>query len=607
MIDALRRRGPDGERIQIERGFALGHTRLSIIDIEGGAQPMSDDTGAVSLVFNGEIYNYRELRSQLEARGRAFRTQSDTESILHAYLEWGIDFLDRIVGMFAIAIWDDRSEELFLLRDRLGVKPLYWLELGGQQGIAFASEVSALLQSGLSSRRLNRTAVCNYVALSYIPGDDSIIEGLHRLPPATMLRWKRGEAHTLRRYWDLAAIWGNAHPAVQNESDVEAEFLARLEKATTRRLVSDVPLGALLSGGIDSSVVCALAAKSKERLITFSVGFSEATFDELPYARAMAKFLDAEHHDSVVSCDSPDLLLEVAGRLDEPFADTSILPTYVLCRTARSRLTVALSGDGGDELLAGYTTHTADALLRTIGWLPPSALRVAERLAALIPDTRSKVGAVFKLKQFLRGASLDSASAHASWRMLAVFDGLRELINPDFWSRDTDPFGPALAADREAQGLSPLDKALYVDYKTWLPDDILTKADRASMAHGLEVRSPFLDHELVEYCAGLPSRFKMRGLQRKYLLKRVASHLIPRDIVRRPKRGFNAPVSHWIPGPWRELSNDVLSKSALQAGSVFNADAVGRRLREHVTGQHDHGFLLFCILMLCLWQQQHKL
>ncbi len=605
MTATLRHRGPDGEDFVIEPGVGLAHTRLSVIDIEGGGQPMSDETGAVTIVYNGEIYNYRELRGELENLGRRFHTQSDTESLLQAYLEWGIEFLDRVNGMFAVAIWDRRTEELFLVRDRLGVKPLYWSEFG--DGIAFSSELTALRKSGHAAGGLNRTAIGDYVALSYIPGEDSVIEGVRRLQPATYLHWRRGGTLSLHRYWNLAEIWSGASRNEQPDAAIEAEFLALLEQATSRRLVSDVPLGALLSGGIDSSAICALAMKSVGELATFSAGFKEATFDELPYAREMAQFLGTQHHDDIVECESPDMLIEIAGHLDEPFADTSVLPTYVLCRSARQRLTVALSGDGGDELLAGYTTHSADALHRTIRHVPSPFLRVASRLATLLPDSRSKVGTLFKLKQFMRGATLDSAGAHASWRMLALSDGLRDLIDPDFWSDDTDPFRTSTAAYNEVPDLNPLDRALYVDYRTWLPDDILVKADRASMAHGLEIRSPFLDHKLVEYCAGLPPRFKIRGLRGKYLLKRVAEQLVPKRIVQRPKRGFNAPVSHWIAGPWRELVNDVLSESAIRADGILNPSAVQQRLDAHLTGKRDHGFLLFNILMLCLWKKQHQL
>jgi asparagine synthase (glutamine-hydrolysing) len=606
MTSALHHRGPDGERYLVEPGLGLGHSRLSIIDLPTGWQPMSDADQVVSVVFNGEIYNYREIRAELETKGRTFRTQSDTEAIIQGFLEFGIDVLDKLVGMFAFALWDRRSADLYLVRDRLGVKPLYWTELEGQTGIAFASELTALRRAGCVPGGLNRTALGNFVALSYIPGAESAFDGVNRLEPATYLRWRRAHGLSKRRYWDLASIWTNAPPITKSEPDIAEEFLARLEAAVRRRLISDVPLGALLSGGIDSTTVCALIMRNRKRLVTSSVGFVEATYDELPYARIAARHLGTEHYDEVVSCESPDLLLEVASHIDEPFADTSILPTYALCRSARRHVTVALSGDGGDELLAGYSTHAADALHGWFHNIPGPLMRVATRLAGLIPDPRSKVGAVFKLKQFLRGAELDPAQAHASWRMLAMTDNLKSLFQPGFWSDRTDPFAPALSAFAEVPDLTPLDRNLYVDYKTWLPDDILTKVDRASMAHALEVRGPFLDHQLVEYCAGLPARMKRRGMHGKHVLLRAARGLVPPQILSRSKRGFNSPVSHWIAGPWRELACDTLDEHALQREGILNGRAVQLLLKQHLAGRHDHGFLLFALLVLSLWTRSHR-
>lgn len=603
---ALRHRGPDGEGTIVEPGVGLGHCRLAIIDLSTGAQPMSDPVGTVSVVFNGEIYNFRELRTELESTGHRFVTQSDTEVLIHGYLASGIEYVRKLVGMFAIAIWDRRTRELFLVRDRLGVKPLYWTELPGASGIAFASELTALRAGGFAPDALNRTAVCNFAALGYMPDVDSAIEGVRRLEPAHYLRWTRETGTSAHCYWDLGRIWRSTPLQSRPEANLAEEFLDRLDRAVARRLVSDVPLGALLSGGLDSSTVCALVARHTDRLKTFSAGFEQEAFNELPFARAMAAHLGAEHAEEVVSCESPDLLLEVVQRLDEPFADTSIVPTYVICRAARRRVTVALTGDGGDELLAGYTTHAADTLRRGLEWIPAALWRTGSRLARLLPEPRTKVGAVYKLKAFLRGAVLEPDRSHASWRMLALESGLRELFQPDFWSEDADPFAPSLRAYAQTAGLSPLDRNLFVDYKTWLPDDILTKADRASMAHGLEIRSPFLDHELIEYCAGLPPHLKLRWMRGKRLLVRSARGLVPARILRRTKRGFNAPVSAWIAGSWRELVCDTLGAGALQQGGILNGHAVSRLLKEHLSGRRDHGFLLFALLVLAIWIPAHQ-
>ncbi len=606
MTTALQHRGPDGAGLLVEPGIGLGHRRLSVIDLPTGGQPMTDRDGVASIIFNGEIYNYRELRAELESAGRTFQTQSDTEVLLQGYLHFGIAVLEKLAGMFAFAIWDRRTADLYLVRDRLGVKPIYWAEFPGAAGIAFASELSGLRAGGHAGNALNRTAICNFVALSYVPGADSAIEGVQRLEPGTYLHWNRARGHSLHQYWDLAAVWTGAHREPQSESQIVERFTELLDSAVRRRLVADVPLGALLSGGIDSSTICALAVKEKKHLVTFSAGFEQGEFNELPYARAMAQALGTEHHEEMVSCDSPELLLEVAGFLDEPFADTSVLPTYALCRATRKHVTVALSGDGGDELLAGYTTHVADKLHGRLRPLPASLWRMAARMASLLPEPRSKVGTIFKLKQFLRGATLDPARAHASWRMLAMPDALRELFQPGFWSDDTDPFAPALAAYNEVPELNPLDRNLYVDYKTWLADDILVKADRASMAHGLEVRSPFLDHTLIAYCAGLPPNLKLRGSRGKYLLSQTAGPLVPPTIIKRPKRGFNAPVSHWIAGPWRELVRDTLNARALQQGGILAGAGVERLVQQHFSGGRDHGFLLFTLVTLTLWINGHR-
>jgi len=603
MTQALGHRGPDDEGFTVEPGVGLGHRRLSVIDIPGGAQPMTDPNNQVSIVYNGEIYNFRELRAALESFGHVFRTNCDTEVLLNGYLEWGLGIIDRAIGMFALAIWDRRTEELFLVRDRLGVKPLYWSALAGEQGMVFGSELSALQACADVPSNLNRAAICSYLALSYISGETSAIERVYRVPPGCYVHWRRGGVPETKRYWDLAAIWTERAHARHDRTEVESEFVAQLQDAVRRRLISDVPLGGLLSGGLDSSIVCALMQEHTSHLETFSVGFKEATFDELPFARMMAEHLGADHHDTEMVCEAPDLLLEVAGHLDEPFADTSILPTYQLCRFARTRLTVALSGDGGDELLAGYPTHVADAIHRYVRHLPGPLLRLLAPLVNMLPDTRTKVGVIFKLKQFMRGAPLSPERAHASWRMLTDTAGLRRLVRDDFWSDDADPFSASMRAYADVPDLQPLDRNLYVDYKTWLVDDILVKVDRASMAHGLEVRSPFLDHPLVEYCSGLPARYKLRRFRGKYILGEVAASRVPDSIIHRPKRGFNAPVSHWISGPWRELVHDSLSESNLKNSGILNPAAVLSLLEEHQTGRRDHGMLLFNIVMLRLWQE----
>ena len=604
MTASLSHRGPDASGTCGTSGVFLGHRRLSVIDLDAGRQPMALRKRGLHLVFNGEIYNFRTLRNELMAGGAQFETQSDTEVILHGYAVWGLErLLGRLVGMFAFALWDERHRNLFLVRDRLGVKPLYWTT-DGRGSLFFASEMRAFRAVPDAPTALNRRAALQYFSTGYVVGEDAIVRGVKRVKPGTYLQWRPGDRVQERCYWDLAEVWLGARSSQpRGDGEYREAFAELLDQSVSDRLVSEVPLGAFLSGGLDSSVVCERILAQQSVLKTFSMGFQEESYSELPWAALVAKELGTEHVDAVVQCESPDLLLEVARHLDEPFADTSILPTWVLCRQARKHLTVALSGDGGDELLAGYTTHAADRLRRAISFIPSPLLAATSLVARQLPDSRRKVGAIFKLKQFLGGARLDGCDAHAWWRMLLRRDALQALIVPGAWDDTFNAFTPFRDAWDEVPDLNPLDRMLYVDYKTWLVDDILVKVDRASMAHGLEVRSPFLDHRLVEFSAGLPPHLKLSGLRGKKILRDCAKGKVPDAVIARKKVGFNAPVSHWIAGPWRELVEDTLR--ARDAGmGVFNRDKVAGLLDAHHKGNRDHGFLIFTLLMFALWARR---
>lgn len=601
--NALRHRGPDGEGVHVAPGIALGHRRLSVIDLDRGAQPMHDPSGRYTIVFNGEIYNFRGLRAELEAAGITFRTSSDTEVLLQGLIRHGTDFLSKLAGMFAFALWDAREETLLLARDRLGVKPLYWAALP-DGGVAFASELQALLRHPEAPQRLDAEAIAQVAAFGYVCGERSIIEGIRPLPPASWLRWRRRTAPVIHRYWDLLGLWESREPLRAPEPELRERFLDLLDRATDARLVSDVPLGAFLSGGLDSSTVTALMRRHLPAVETFSIGFRENSFDELDWARSAAIHLGTTHFDRVLTGSDPGLLLEIAERQDEPFADTSILPTYVLSRMSRERVTVALSGDGGDELLAGYVTHQADALHTRLRHLP-GPLRAALRgLAGALPDSRRKVDLVFKLKRFLGGLHLDAADAHAWWRTQLAPDALARLFGRPVWGEAL--LEPFRRAHREAARLHPLDRFLYVDYRTWLPNDILVKVDRASMAHGLEVRSPFLDHRLVEFCMGLAPRLKRRGGSGKLLLKRAASGLIPQRHIRRSKSGFNAPVAHWLAREWRDVTEGAFASDALGHDGGLDGDQVRALYREHLSSRRDHGYVLFSLLMLSFWIERWR-
>jgi asparagine synthase (glutamine-hydrolysing) len=419
-----------------------------------------------------------------------------------------------------------------------------------------------------------------------------------------MIRWKRGHPPQLKRFWNLADIWLERPEDRRPLIEVQQEFGHLLDRAVKDRLVSDVPLGAFLSGGLDSSTIVALMLRHSKNVDTFSIGFPEASYNELPYARETARQLGTRHVDQTLDVSNPELLLEISSGQDEPFADTSIVPTYALCHMARQRVTVALSGDGGDELLAGYVTHAANALHRFAQRLPTALTALARWTLDRLPVSRRKVNLLFKAKQFMAGASLNTCDAHASWRTLASRSQLHRLMSHRLKTVQADPWNEFRLAYQESLGLSPLDRLLYVDYKTWLPDDVLVKVDRASMAHGLEVRSPFLDHRLVEFCAGLPNGLKLRRFTGKHVLRRFASGLVPQSVLRRRKAGFNAPVSHWLAGPWKSLASQAFSPDKLEAAGVLDSNAVGAIFAEHLAGRQDHGYLLFALLMLSLWLER---
>jgi asparagine synthase (glutamine-hydrolysing) len=492
---------------------------------------------------------------------------------------------------------------LFLVRDRLGVKPLYWTT-DGRGSLFFASEMRAFHTVPDAPTALNRRAALQYFSTGYVMGEDAVIRGVKRVNPGTYIHWRPGERPEERTYWDLAEVWTAARTAPpRSDGEYGQAFGALLDQCVAERLVSDVPLGAFLSGGLDSSVICERILAQQPALKTFSMGFQEESYSELPWAALVAKKLGTEHAEAMVQCEDPDLLLDVARHLDEPFADTSILPTWVLCREARKHLKVALSGDGGDELLAGYTTHAADRLRRTLSFVPSPMFAAASLAANQLPDSRRKVGALFKLKQFLGGARLDACDAHAWWRMLLRRDTLQALIVPGAWDDTFNAFMPFRDAWDEVPDLNPLDRMLYVDYKTWLADDILVKVDRASMAHGLEVRSPYLDHRLVAFCAGLPPHLKLSGLRGKRILRDCAKGRVPDQVIARKKAGFNAPVSHWLAGPWRELVEDTLRATDAGMG-MYNRDKVAGLLDAHYNGKRDYGHLLFALLMFALWARR---
>jgi asparagine synthase (glutamine-hydrolysing) len=608
MASAIRHRGPDDEGYYLhvadaERGpnVGLAFRRLSIIDLAGGHQPMSNEDDSVWIAFNGEIYNFQELRRELQAQGHRFRTASDTETIVHLYEEMGDGCVTRLNGMFALAIWDAHRRRLLLARDRMGKKPLYWTDTG--HGLLFGSELKALLAHPECGRDIDRAAVAKYLAYEYVPSPHSIFTQVRKLPAAHTLVWQDGKI-TVQRYWDqrfAAPAAGTAASA----ADLAAEFRDRLREAVRIRLVSDVPLGVFLSGGIDSSSVVALMAQLRppESIQTFAVGFADPSFDESAHARAVAQHFGTDHHEEVLAPRTLiDILPEVAGFLDEPFADASIVPTYLLSKFTRQHVTVALGGDGGDELLAGYPTFQAERAARW--YRVPGAVHshVVRPLAARLPVSTDNFSFDFKLKRFLQGVSYESSLRHQVW--LGAFDAAesRELLHGD---PACDPYDDLIAAMRDAPAHDPVERLIYQYCRFYLQDDILVKVDRASMACSLEVRAPFLDYTLVDWLGTVPSHLKLRGGTTKYLLKLAMQPYLPPGIAARAKKGFGIPVAKWFQGELRDLARDTLSESRLAQHGMFHWPVVARLLDEHFRGRRDNRKQLWTLFMFQLWYEEY--
>jgi asparagine synthase (glutamine-hydrolysing) len=598
MTTVIAHRGPDADGFYTGGGIGLGHRRLSIIDLATGDQPLTNEDGTIWIVFNGEIYNFAEIRATLEAHGHRFRTHSDTEAIVHAYEQWGDAAVDRFRGMFAFALWDEPRRRLLLVRDRIGVKPLYYSATA--HGVTFGSEIKALLEDPDVPRDWSAEALDAYLTLQYVPAPHTIYRGIWKLPAAHLLVAERGRV-TVRRYWDLP-FSGDGDPARENE------YLDTLDALVTEsvklRLVSDVPLGAFLSGGIDSSAVVASMAETcgPDRVITTSVGFDEHAFNELEYARTVARHLGVTQHEKIVRPEITDLLPKLAWHLDEPFADSSAVPTYYVSKAAREHVTVALSGDGGDELWAGYARHRVEQWeLAARSWLGRTGSALAGRVASRLPLGVRGV-------RSLRHLGLPRADACARKHAYGLFEGAArsDLYSADFAEtvRDADPFSGFRLAYDSCASRDAIDRALYVDVKTYLVDDIMTKVDKMSMAVSLESREPLLDHRLLEFAARVPSSLKMKNGQGKYLLRRLLERRIPKSIVDRPKHGFEAPIGEWLRGPLAPMVDALLGDGRFRERGVFDAGAVSRLWRDHRDRRQDHRHRLWSLVMLELWFRQ---
>jgi asparagine synthase (glutamine-hydrolysing) len=599
MTASLRHRGPDDEGVWTDGGIGLGSRRLAVIDLSDRAkQPLANEDGAVRVVFNGEIYNFRELRAELEGRGHRFRSGSDTEVIVHLYEEEGAECVRRLDGMFAFALWDARTRSLVLARDRLGQKPLFYCHDG--DSFVFGSEPKALLQDVTVRAEPDLEAIHHYLTYGYVPAPWSAFKGMRKLPPAHYMVVREGQVE-LARYWSLHYEPKRAEP----EAALAEELDQLLGRAVERRLVADVPLGALLSGGLDSSAVVALMRRATTGPIkTFSIGFEEPEYDERSYARSVADALDTDHQELVVHPDVTALLPRLVYHYNEPFADSSAVPTWCLTEMARRSVTVALSGDGGDEAFLGYDRYAGAAVAERLDLVPSPVRRLVAGLARRLPGGSAR-SVTTRARRFASGLALDPVRRYGRWLGVALDEHKQQLYTPEFaqsW-RDVDSFALLEHCWRSSDATSPVEKLVHTDVAMYLPDDLLVKMDVASMANSLEVRSPLLDHHVVEFAARLPVSLKLRGVTAKYLLKQVMRRRLPAPVLRRRKMGFGVPIDRWLRHDLREMSNDLLlSKSAIARG-YFNPKTVRRYLDEHAQGRVTHHARIWALLMLELWHK----
>jgi asparagine synthase (glutamine-hydrolysing) len=594
MCAAIRHRGPDDEGLLVDTGVALGMRRLSIVDLATGQQPIHNEDRTVWVVFNGEIYNYRALRNELEAGGHRFYTGSDTETIVHAYEEWGEDAFSRLRGMFGVALWDARDRSLILARDRVGIKPLYFAETGSR--LYFASEIKSLLAANDIETTVDPTALDHYLSFLYTPGHASIFSGIKKLQPGHVLRWRDGVA-TTRKYWELPT----EQPTTISEPEAVERLREVLQGAVTSHLMSEVPLGAFLSGGVDSSLVVGLMAQVSSRVRTFSIGFDDPAFDELEHARTVAQHFSTDHHEFVVKPDALAILDDLVSHFDEPFGDSSAIPMWYVSELARRHVTVVLSGDGGDELFGGYDRyfphHRVAAFDR---WSPPGTRAMASAVWPWLPH-----GA--KGKNFLRRVARDEQGRYLDEIGYFQPDEKNALVTGDL-RRSIGAAEATRAARERFNRFAHLPwhaQMMHFDFETYLPEDILTKVDRMSMAHSIESRVPLLDNEVVDFAARLPAALKIRDGRRKHILKEAAAGLLPAHILDRRKQGFAVPLGGWFRGGIRELFSDVLLSSRARQRGYFDVRFIERLVDEHVTGRREHTLRLWALVIFELWHRQY--
>ncbi|HRY62336.1 MAG TPA: asparagine synthase (glutamine-hydrolyzing) [Candidatus Paceibacterota bacterium] len=602
MVAAIEHRGPDAQGHFWSEGVALGHTRLSIIDLsETGAQPMFDNNKEIGVVFNGEIYNFPELRKELEVLGYVFRGTSDTEAIIYLYKEYGEKCFERMNGMFAIAIYDFKNKKLILARDRMGKKPLYWALF--EKTLIFGSELKSLIPHPLFKKELDLNSVNKYLQYDYVPSPHSIFKNVYKLEPASCLVFENGKINK-------NIFWGaDLTPKDISLNEALEELDSNINSSVISRLVADVPLGIFLSGGLDSSAIAYYAQKnSKDKIKTFSIGFREDSFDESKYARQVAEYLGTDHYEKILSAkDSLSMIPKIADILDEPVADASIIPTYLLSKFTKEKVTVALGGDGGDELFAGYPTFQADSLVGLYEGIPEIVRKeMIEKIIKSIPASEKNFSLGFKLKKFISGLGVNKKYLHQTWLGSFGREDRGQLFKERVWKNlsSENEFEDIDRYLDEVKDGDHRNKTLYLYMRTYLMDQVLVKVDRASMSSAMEVRAPFLDISIVEFANSLPYRYKYRNFQTKYILKKLMTGKLPKNIIHRSKKGFGIPLGKWLKEDLKDFCNKTLSRENSDKFGLFNYEYINKIKNEHFSGRKDNRKLLWNLMVLFLWREK---
>ncbi|HDS09541.1 MAG TPA: asparagine synthase (glutamine-hydrolyzing) [Firmicutes bacterium] len=598
--DTLVHRGPDDEGYLISPPAFFGHRRLSIIDLQTGHQPIFNEDESICILFNGEIYNFHELDFELKSKGHVFKSKSDTETIIHLYEEKGEDFINYLRGMFSLALWDSKEEKLILARDRMGQKPLFYLL--GHGKIIFSSELKAILTLPEISREIDTDSLLLYLSLQYVPAPLSIFKDIQKLEPANYLVFQNGELKSLKRYW---------HPVFYPKSDISfndacSNLLTLTKESVRLRLISDVPLGAFLSGGIDSGIIVALMSElSGSPVKTFSIGFNEPGYDEVNYARLIADRYKTEHHEFIVTPNAAEIFEDLVYYYNEPFADSSAIPTYYVSKLTREHVTVALNGDGGDESFGGYRRYVAARLFERFSGYPDFVRDAMISFGRIIPVSKERGTGLSRVKRFLELMKKDPFNSYRELMNHFSDDMLSKLLKPEFLNKKALTDFLYISLFKYLEDLDPeadfIDKVMYLDQMTYLPNDLLVKVDIAGMMNSLECRSPFLDHKIVEFAASLPAEFKIKGNCKKRILKHTFREYLPPEIINRGKMGFGVPINRWFRNELKDFVRDHLLSKSFYSRGYFNFEYVNRMINEHQENRSDYGYQLWNLLFLKLW------